>query len=206
MSRTDLKEFLARRVKNITPAREELIGAVLHESRRSATRTVVFHAAIADRLGLNPSDHKCADLICNETGPITAGRLAEITGLSTGAITGVVDRLEKAGFVARVPDASDRRRVVIQGVEHGKAPDLRHLFVPMMEGMAMICESYTDEQLRLVVGFMQRTGALTEAQIANMRRAIEVPSQVHSKAPEPPTKAAVSPRKPAAAKTAQRKR
>jgi DNA-binding MarR family transcriptional regulator len=206
MSRTDLKEFLARRVKNITPEREELIGAVLHESRRSATRTVVFHAAIADRLGLNASDHKCADLICNETGPITAGRLAEITGLSTGAITGVVDRLEKAGFVSRVPDANDRRRVVVQGVEHGKAPDLRHLFVPMMEGMAVICESYTDEQLRLIVGFMQRSGVLTEAQIANMRQAVELPSHVHSKAPEPPAKPSISPRKPAPTKAAERKR
>jgi DNA-binding MarR family transcriptional regulator len=206
MSRTDLKEFLARRMKHMTPEREELIGAVLHESRRSATRTVVFHAAIADRLGLNPSDHKCADLICNETGPITAGRLAEITGLSTGAITGVVDRLEKAGFVARVPDATDRRRVVIQGVEHGKAPDLRHLFVPMMEGMAMVCEGYTDEQLALIVGFMQRTGALTEAQIANLRQAIELPAQVQGKAPETPAKPAPSAAKAAPAKAAVRKR
>jgi DNA-binding MarR family transcriptional regulator len=206
MSRTDLKEFLARRTKQLTPEREELIGAVLHEGRRSATRTVVFHAAIADRLGLNPSDHKCADLICNETGPITAGRLAEITGLSTGAITGVVDRLEKAGFVARVPDASDRRRVVIQRVEHNKGPDLRHLFVPMMEGMAMICESYTDEQLALIVGFMQRTGALTEAQIANLRQAVQLPAEVQGKAPETPAKAAPPATKAAPAKAAVRKR
>jgi hypothetical protein len=105
-----------------------------------------------------------------------------------------------------VPDASDRRRVVIQGVEHGKAPDLRHLFVPMMEGMAVICESYTDEQLRLIVGFMQRTGVLTESQIANMRQAIELPSHVQSKAPEAPEKGAVPARKPAAAKAAVRKR
>jgi DNA-binding MarR family transcriptional regulator len=169
MSRTDLKEFIARRIKNVSPEREALIAAVIHEGRRSSTRTVVFHAAIAERLGLNPSDHKCADLICNETGPITAGRLAEITGLSTGAITGVIDRLEKAGFVARVPDPSDRRRVVIQSTEH-RAPDIRHLFVPMMEGMATLCEEYTNEQLALIVGFMQRTGAVTEAQILNLQR------------------------------------
>jgi DNA-binding MarR family transcriptional regulator len=169
MSRTDLNEFIARCMKNVSPEREELIASVIHEGRRSSTRTVVFHAAIADRLGLNPSDHKCADLICNETGPITAGRLAEVTGLSTGAITGVVDRLEKAGFVARVPDPNDRRRVVIQGTEH-RAPDMRHLFVPMMEGMAKLCESYTDAELALIVGFMKRTGAITEAQIMNLQQ------------------------------------
>ncbi len=206
MSRTDLKEFLARRTKHMTPEREELIGAVLHEGRRSSTRTVVFHAAIADRLGLNPSDLKCADLICNETGPITAGRLAEVTGRSTGAITGVVDRLEKAGFVARVPDASDRRRVDNQGVEDAKGPDLRHLFVPMMEGMAMICESYTDEQLALIVGFMQRTGAVTEAQIANLRQTIQQSAGVQGQAQENPAKPAPAAANEATAKATVRKR
>ena len=168
MSRTDLTEFIARRRKSLTPEREGLIAAVIQQGRRMSTRTVVFHAAIADRLGLNASDHKCADLICNETGPITAGRLAEITGLSTGAITGVVDRLEKAGFVARVPDPSDRRRVVVQGTDD-RAPDMQHLFVPMMEGMAKLCEAYTNEQLALIVGFMKGCEAVTEAQIVSLQ-------------------------------------
>jgi len=177
MSRQDLHEFLVHRLKlqNITPEREELIASVLNEGRRMGTRTVVFHAAIADRLGLNPSDHKCADLICNETGPITAGRLAEITGLSTGAITGVVDRLERAGFVERVPDPEDRRRVVIKSAE-GRAPDVRHMFLPMMEGVASLCGSYDNEQLALIAGFMRRLGAVTEAQIANLQQAKAVPA------------------------------
>jgi len=67
----------------------------------------------------------------------------------------VVDRLEKAGFVERVPDPDDRRRVVIQGTKAGRAPDMRHLFMPIMEGTAKLCESYTNEQLSLIVGFMQ---------------------------------------------------
>ena len=203
MSRTDMKEFLAKRVKSSTPEHVELIGAMIQEARRMSTRTVVFHAAIAERLGLNPSDLKCADLIWNETGPVTAGRLAETTGLSTGAITGVVDRLEKAGFLERVPDPKDRRRVVIQGVKEGRAPDLRHLFIPMMEGMATLCESYTSEQLTLILGFMQRSGAVTEAQIANLRTSLEQPAQVPSKAPVKPGSV---PRKAAGAKPATRKR
>ena len=203
MSRTDMNEFLAKRVKSSTPERLELIGAVIHEARRMSTRTVMFHTAIADRLGLNPSDHKCADLICNETGPITAGRLAEVTGLSTGAITGVVDRLEKAGFVERVPDPDDRRRVVIQGTKEGRAPDMRHLFMPMMEGTAKLCDSYTNEQLALIVGFMQRCGAVTEAQIVHLRAALEEPSQIPSEAPVKPGSL---PRKAAEPKPAARKR
>jgi DNA-binding MarR family transcriptional regulator len=175
MSRQDLHEFLHRLRNDITPEREELIGSVLNAGRRMGTRTVVFHAAIADRLGLNPSDHKCADLICNETGPITAGRLAEITGLSTGAITGVVDRLERAGFVERAPDPEDRRRVVVKGTE-GRAPDVRHMFLPMMEGVASLCDKYTNEQLALIADFMQGLGAVTEAQIANLQQAKIAPS------------------------------
>ncbi len=203
MSRTDMNEFLAKRVKSSTPERLELIGAVIHEARRMSTRTVVFHTAIADRLGLNPSDHKCADLICNETGPITAGRLAEVTGLSTGAITGVVDRLEKAGFVERVTDPGDRRRVVIQGTKEGRAPDMRHLFMPIMEGTAALCDTYTNEQLALIVGFMQRCGAVTEAQIAHLRATLEQPPQIPSKAPVKPGHL---PRKAAGPKPTARKR
>ena len=151
-----------------------------------SARTVVFHAAIAERLGLNPSDHKCADLIVNETGPITAGRLAEITGLSTGAITGVVDRLEKAGFVEREPDAEDRRKVLIKGVAE-KAPNMRHLFLPMMEGFASLCEGYTNEQLELIAGFMRGSGLVTEAQIERLRQLVEAP-QAAEETPEKPRK------------------
>ncbi|MES1177603.1 MAG: MarR family transcriptional regulator [Myxococcales bacterium] len=193
MSRQDLHEFLVHRLKlqNITPEREELIASVMTEGRRMGTRTVVFHAAIADRLGLNPSDHKCADLICNETGPITAGRLAEITGLSTGAITGVVDRLERAGFVARVPDPEDRRRVVIKGTEN-RAPDMRHMFLPMMENMAALCDKYTNEQLALIAGFMKGMGGITEAQIEHMQRAKAAPPPAAAPTLEAPENAGVS--------------
>ena len=182
MSRSHVHEFLAHRQKDISPEREDLIASVMNEGRRMSARTVVFHSAIADRLGLNPSDHKCADLICNETGPITAGRLAEITGLSTGAITGVVDRLEKAGFVARVPDAEDRRRVVITSVE-GRAPNMRHLFLPMMEGMASLCDGYSNEQLELIAGFMRGCGQVTEAQIEHLRQFVDGPEAAEG-APE----------------------
>ncbi len=173
------------KLEGITPEREQLIASVMNEGRRMSARTVVFHAAIADRLGLNASDHKCADLICNETGPITAGRLAEITGLSTGAITGVVDRLEKAGFVARVPDPEDRRRVVITGVT-GRTPDIRHMFLPMMEGMAKLCDKYSNDELSLIAGFMQRCGAITDAQIVNMQAAKATPSAAGAPTAESP--------------------
>lgn len=169
-----LSEFLADQVKGMSPEREEMVASVIDESRRMSTRTVVFHAAIAERLGLNPSDHKCADLICNETGPVTAGRLAELTGLSTGAITGVVDRLERAGFVSRVPDPEDRRRVVITSCMERRAADMRHLFIPMMAGMVAVCENYSDAELALILDFMRRCGQMTDARIQALRHATSI--------------------------------
>jgi DNA-binding MarR family transcriptional regulator len=186
MSRARLTEFLALRSKGMTPAREEIVASVIDESRRMSTRTVVFHAAIAERLGLNPSDHKCADLICNETGPVTAGRLAELTGLSTGAITGVVDRLERAGFVSRVPDPEDRRRVVITGCMEQRAADMRHLFMPMMAGMVAVCENYSDSELTLIVDFMRRCGQMSDSRIQALREAAALPPRTAATPVEPP--------------------
>src|SRR5271157_5057901 len=93
--------------------RFELLAALGDAFRQLATATVMFHQAIADRLGMHVTDHKCLDILV-QTGPIPAGALAERTGLTTGAITGVIDRLEKAGFVRRIKDPDDRRRVVIE--------------------------------------------------------------------------------------------
>src|SRR5215831_20090383 len=86
-----------------SPSRVELMAALEREFRELSAATIMFHQAIADRLGMNVTDHKCADILLR-TGPITAGELAQRTGLTTGAITGVIDRLEQAGFVRRAKE------------------------------------------------------------------------------------------------------
>ena len=79
------------------------------------TASIMFHQAVADRLGLNVTDHKCVDLLLLN-GPLTAGELAQKTGLTTGAVTAVIDRLERAGFARREDDPHDRRRVIVSVV------------------------------------------------------------------------------------------
>jgi DNA-binding MarR family transcriptional regulator len=76
--------------------------------------TVLFHAQVADRVGLSATDHKCLDLAVQADRPLTAGQIAELSGLSTGAVTGVIDRLERANFVRRVRDPHDRRKVLVE--------------------------------------------------------------------------------------------
>ena len=96
-----------------SPARSGLLDELQQAGRRLSLATIMFHQAVADRLGLNPTDHKCIDLLAS-AGWTTAGELAEATGLTTGAITGVIDRLEAAGFVRREDDPNDRRRVIVR--------------------------------------------------------------------------------------------
>jgi DNA-binding MarR family transcriptional regulator len=85
-------------------------------------------------------------------GRVTAGRLAEVTGLTTGAITGVVDRLEKAGLVRRERDETDRRKVFIAVVPE-KAMKIGELYVPMQQAMEKVWSTYSDEELRLLLRF-----------------------------------------------------
>ncbi|NQV79186.1 MAG: MarR family transcriptional regulator [Alphaproteobacteria bacterium] len=86
--------------------------------RRSGAQGSLFSQAIAARVGISASDFECLDLVILE-GAVTPGRLAEASGLTTGAITGVIDRLERAGFVRRDPDPTDRRRVLVRAVPDG---------------------------------------------------------------------------------------
>src|SRR6187399_25304 len=82
--------------------------------REMSTLAVLRHARIAEKMGLSGTDHKALDLASRAGGPLTAGRIAQLTGLSTGAVTGVIDRLERAGLVRRVRDTEDRRKVLVE--------------------------------------------------------------------------------------------
>src|SRR3989440_9212563 len=92
--------------------RGELIDRLQEVLRDNGSRGMLLHQAVAERYGLNPTDLKCLDLARSEEN-LTAGRLAEITGMSTSAITAVLDRMERAGFLERVRDPRDRRRVIV---------------------------------------------------------------------------------------------
>ena len=90
---------------------------------RQALRLPAYEAALAEHLGLNVTDLRALELVLSEPG-MTAGRLADASGLTTGAVTGVVDRLERAGFVERRDDPADRRSVSIHALA-GRAADVQ---------------------------------------------------------------------------------
>jgi DNA-binding MarR family transcriptional regulator len=122
--------------------------------REMSVHTVMFHNAVAERIGLSVTDHKCLDYVLR-VGSVTAGQLAKHTGLTTGAITGVVDRLEKAGFVQRLPDPKDRRKVLISPLRD-RLPELTKLFGSLGRNMAGIMNHYSAREAELVLDFMNR--------------------------------------------------
>lgn len=150
--------------------RGELLQALKTESRKSTLDGVFLLQAVAERSGMNLTDLQCVAVLTS-TGPITAGQLAEKMGLTTGAVTGVVNRLERAGYVRREPDPKDGRRVIIRPVlemlEQGGAG-----FFGSPEGdMDALLEPYGDRDLELFLDFMQRANIATQAEIAKLRAA-----------------------------------
>ncbi|MBS4174407.1 MarR family transcriptional regulator [Bacillus sp. FJAT-49736] len=136
----------------------ELVPSLNQELRKFSTLNLFIMEAIAGKLRLNATDLKCRDLL-NYTGPITAGKLAKLTNLTTGAITGVIDRLEKEELVERVHDPEDRRRVIIQPLTH-RAPEIRNLFKPLNESLSELFKKYNDEELHLLLDMLVELNAL----------------------------------------------
>ena len=133
--------------------------------RRLSCETIIFHQSIADRLGLNVTDHKCLDFLLLD-GPLTAGDLAQRTSLTTGAITSVLDRLEKAGFVQRQADPNDRRRVIVHPVVE-RMGQIGNLFSDLSSRMQKMAARYSPAELAVIMDFMNRScEILHEAAIA----------------------------------------
>jgi DNA-binding MarR family transcriptional regulator len=139
------------------PGREALLATLDEVLRDVAGRAVLLHQAIAERFGLNPTDLKCLDLARHED-QLTAGRLAEITGMSTSAITAVLDRMERAGFVERRRDPHDRRKVVVVSTGRREAETLR-AFAPLQNAVRAALASYDDKQLTLFLDMIREISA-----------------------------------------------
>ena len=144
-----------------TPTRSALLRAVDDASRKAGAQSVILSETVARLAGLNPTDLECLDLL-NLAGPQTAGQLASQTGLTTGAMTAVIDRLERSGFVKRRDDPDDRRRVLVELLPTGPT-QIAPLYEPLAARMDRVLDGFSDRELRIVVRFLQdATAATTE--------------------------------------------
>lgn len=148
--------------------RPELLDALERGMRRASSQGVLFSQAVAERLGMNSTDLECLGFLLEE-GAMTAGALAELTGLTTGAITAVVDRLEKAGYARREKDPNDRRRVIVQPIAEKSEREVVPLFASLAGSVADLCARYTDEQLAVILDYLNRAVAVAQAETAKLR-------------------------------------
>ncbi|MFG1711215.1 MarR family winged helix-turn-helix transcriptional regulator [Nonomuraea sp. M3C6] len=151
--------------------RDDLLRALEAEGRRSATEGVHFMQAVAERSGMNLTDLQCLNVLAT-TGPITAGQLAQEMRLTTGAITGLVNRLERAGYVRRDKDPKDGRRAVISLVTEAMERDGANLLGPKDQVMGTLFDGYDDRELAVILDFLRRTNAMREAETARIRAEI----------------------------------
>ena len=125
---------------------------------------------------MNPTDLESLDLLTMH-GPVPAGRLAELTGLTTGAITGVVDRLERAGYARREPDPTDRRRVIVRPLAENAEPEIAPLYEPLARAMAELYSGYSEQDLALILDFVTRANTLVLEETARLRAGATRPGQ-----------------------------
>lgn len=134
-----------------------------------STETIMFHQAVADVLGLHITDHKCLDLI-HRFGAMPAGRLAELTGLTTGAVTGIIDRLEEAGYVRRVDDPKDRRRTIVEPTRNRKLEKkIEAIFMPLHERMHKLLSSYSDRELSFLLDVLTKSLDQSHQELMKLR-------------------------------------
>jgi DNA-binding MarR family transcriptional regulator len=169
-------------------SRPKVSAALLKEleeaMRRSSAQGVLFGQAVANVAGISNSDLECLDFL-NLEGRVTAGRLAEVTGLTTGAITGVVDRLEKAGFVRRERDEADRRKVFIVVVPEATAR-IGQFYVPMQQAMHKLWSSYSEAELQLLLRFANEGYKAVREATEKLKGLIDAPKGRGVGKPGPP--------------------
>jgi DNA-binding MarR family transcriptional regulator len=152
----------------VSSNKRQVFEQLIEEIQRSQLATDRFDQAVADAAGLNRTDMRCLDVLGRE-GPVTAGRLAEATGLTSGAMTTALDRLERAGLARRLRDADDRRRVLVEMTPEAfrQAPSFYAEHIAHSE---RLYKRYTEAQLELLLEFVRDGRELNEREAARLEQ------------------------------------
>ena len=144
--------------KRAKDRKRELVTQVIRDAREYSVGMVSFHQAVGRILGLNVTDMKCLDVMTMK-GSATPSQLAEQTGLSSGATTAMIDRLEKAGLVERHPHPNDRRGTVLLLTKQAMQK-LPLLFESLGNAMLVLISGYSQRELAVLADFFARASVL----------------------------------------------
>ncbi len=145
----------------------ELIVELLTAVRANQNATDQMDDAAARGFGVNRTDARCLDII-EQFGPIAAGRLAEMAGLTTGSVTAVIDRLVAKGYLRRVADPGDRRRVMVELTEELEQLAGRY-YGPLAEHAFPLLSGYTNSELELIADFLRTSTEIVERRAREIR-------------------------------------
>ena len=135
--------------------RRRLITAIKGSLRELSNQLSLLNHHVGSRVDLKDVDLDCLELV-NRHGPMSPSDLARSAGLHPATMTGILDRLERAGWVVRERDPSDRRAVLVR-VRRDRGGELFRLYAGMNAAMDQLCATYSDEQLELLADFLRRT-------------------------------------------------
>lgn len=138
--------------------KQDLVMEVIRGAREYSIGTVLFHQAVGQLLGINVTDMKCLDIITLK-GSATPTELALHTGLSTGATTAMIDRLERAKLIERHPHPSDRRGTIL-ALSNQALRRLPALFESLAKAMQVLLASYSERELEVLDDFFAKVGVL----------------------------------------------
>ncbi|MED4631546.1 MarR family transcriptional regulator [Peribacillus frigoritolerans] len=130
-----------------------LLESLAHRLQRYGMRSVLFQQNMAQKIGVSHTDLKSAEIL-NETGPITAGELSKITGLSTGSVTALINRLEKSGYVKRERDQLDGRKVMIMPIPE-RQEQIKSHYQSLSMATKELCSAYNEQELILINQFVE---------------------------------------------------
>lgn len=146
-------------------SKKELQKQVFNATREYGVSSVLFRNAISKKMGLNVADWECLSLLTLR-GISSPTELARYTGLTSGSVTAMLDRLESVGFIKRKPNPNDRRGVLIEVTQHSN-PAVGQLVGGVQKGLREIIESYSEKDLKTIVGFL-------DAFTANVRKHTDI--------------------------------
>jgi DNA-binding MarR family transcriptional regulator len=158
------------------------VRELTREMRLMSSFDALFNLAVAERAGLHNTDIDTLDLL-NVLGPMTAGQLSTMTGLSSGATTRLIDRLAREGMVRRVSDAEDRRRVRVEPV-YEKMQAVGEMYMPLAEALAEVWSTFSNEELEVILRFVRESSAVVASENARLRGLENIPD-VHANPPSP---------------------
>ena len=145
----------------------EAIDSVIRSLRRVNLQGSFFGQTVAIRFGLSESDIEALEVLI-DSGAATAGRLSDLMGLTTGAVTRVIDRLERSGYVRRIPDPADRRRVIVEVVPE-KVAGVQAMMSRVGEAGAEDLRRYTEAELAVINDFLTRMAEVTRDEATALR-------------------------------------